>query len=31
MSEIAFGLGIHYSTVAKYHQRGLKALKKYLD
>lgn len=30
MSEIAHILGIHYSTVAKYHQRGLKALKKKL-
>ena len=30
MSEIAFVLDIHYSTVAKYHQRGLKALRKHL-
>ncbi len=30
MSEIAVILGIHYSTVAKYHQRGLRQLKKYL-
>ena len=30
MSEISFGLDIHYSTVAKYHQRGLTTLRKYL-
>lgn len=30
MSEIAHILAIHYSTVAKYHQRGLKALAKHL-
>ncbi|SHJ70959.1 Sigma-70 region 2 [Anaerobranca californiensis DSM 14826] len=31
MSEIAIYLGIHYSTVAKYHSRGLKGLKKLLS
>jgi RNA polymerase sigma factor (sigma-70 family) len=28
MSEIGVFLGIHYSTVAKYHQRGLERLRK---